>query len=159
MRDLNAYRPARSAAGVAHIWGGPEPYVLDRVTHFEIPCGDIPKVREFYESVFGWRITKIPDMDYHWILTTESDPNTWMPKEAGAINGGMREKRAPGDGPVMVVSVDSMDDRLESVRGAGGEVVLPKTRIGDHGFYAQVSDVEGNVLGLWQSKGGGGEPA
>ena len=125
---------------------------MDSVTHFEIPCRDQPKMQKFYEDVFGWKIVKLPEMDYHWVTTTESDPDTWMPKSVGAINGGMRKKEAPQDGPVIVLSVKSLDDSLRTVTESGGSIVFPKKEIGEHGYYAQVSDIEGNVLGLWQSK-------
>ena len=125
---------------------------MDNVTHFEIPCKDQPKMQKFYEDVFGWKIVKLPEMDYHWVTTTESDPDTWMPKNVGAINGGMRKKEAPQDGPVIVLSVKSLDDSLRTVTESGGSIVFPKKEIGEHGYYAQVSDIEGNVLGLWQSK-------
>lgn len=124
---------------------------MDGVTHFEIPYKDKDAMQKFYEVVFGWKITKLPDMDYRWVTTTESDSETWMPKKAGVINGGMREKRAPEDGLVIVMSVKSIDDSLKKVEEHGGKIVFPKFEVGKHGLYAQVADVEGNVLGLWQS--------
>lgn len=127
------------------------PLLMDSVTHFEIPCSDRPKMQKFYEAAFGWRIAKLPDMDYHWVTTTETDPDTWMPKSPGAINGGMRKKEAPQDGPVMVLSVKSVDDSVKRVEELGGSVIFPKKKVGGHGFYAQVADIEGNALGLWQA--------
>lgn len=119
--------------------------------HFEIPYKDQRAMQRFYESVFGWKIIKLPDMDYHWVTTTESDPDTWVPKSPGAINGGMRQD-TDGGGPIIVLTVQSIDERLHMVEEAGGKIILPKKEIGKHGFYAQVSDIEGNTLGLWQSK-------
>lgn len=38
---------------------------------------------------------------------------------------------------------------LDWVEGAGGDVLLPKTKIGgDRGFYAYFEDSEGNRVGL-----------
>lgn len=124
---------------------------MDGVTHFEIPYKDKDAMQKFYEDVFGWKITKLPDMDYHWATTTESDSETWMPKKIGVINGGMREKHAPEDGLVIVMSVKSIDDSLKKVEELGGRIVFPKFEVGKHGLYAQIADVEGNVLGLWQA--------
>lgn len=123
---------------------------MDSVTHFEIPYKDRDAMQKFYKDVFGWKITKLPDMDYHWVLTTESDSDTWMPEKPGAINGGMRQKQAPEDGPVIVLTVKSLDDSLKKVEELGGKIVFPKIEVGNHGFYAQIADIEGNVLGLWQ---------
>lgn len=125
---------------------------MDGVTHFEIPYKDKDAMHKFYEDVFGWKITKLPEMDYHWVLTTESDSETWMPEKNGVINGGMREKRAPEDGLVIVMTVESIDDSLKKVKKSGGKIVFPKFEVGKHGFYAQVADIEGNVLGLWQTR-------
>lgn len=44
--------------------------IMNSVTHFEVPCRDQVKVQKFYEDVFGWKVAKHPDMDYHFILTT-----------------------------------------------------------------------------------------
>ena len=124
---------------------------MDGVTHFEIPYKDKDTMQKFYEQVFGWKITKLPDMDYHWTTTTESDSDTWMPKKIGVINGGMREKQSPEDGLVIVLSVKSIDDSIKKVIEFGGKIVFPKFEVGKHGLYAQIADVEGNVVGLWQA--------
>ena len=41
-----------------------------------------------------------------------------------------------------------LDAVLARLGGAGGDVVLPKTDIGDPGFIAIFRDTEGNVVGL-----------
>lgn len=124
---------------------------MDSVTHFEIPCDDTARAQKFYQDVFGWQFAKLPDMDYHMITTTETDPQTMMPKQSGAINGGMRQRQQTGEAPIIVLNVPSLDDRLKKVEEAGGKVVLPKMDIGAYGFYACASDTEGNVIGIWQS--------
>lgn len=123
---------------------------MDSVAHFEIPYKDKDTVQKFYEHVFGWKIMKLPDMDYHWVTTTEVDAETWMPKKAGMINGGMREKQTPEDGLTIVISVESIDGSVKKVKESGGKVVVPKFKVGEHGFYAQIADIEGNIVGIWE---------
>ena len=43
------------------------------VVHFEIYAADSDKLGEFYKSLFDWSIEKMPDMDYGWIKTVETD--------------------------------------------------------------------------------------
>jgi predicted enzyme related to lactoylglutathione lyase len=42
----------------------------------------------------------------------------------------------------------TLDACLARVKDAGGQVVMPKTDIGDPGFIALVMDTEGNTVGL-----------
>jgi predicted enzyme related to lactoylglutathione lyase len=37
---------------------------------------------------------------------------------------------------------------LAKVEGAGGQVLVPKTGIGENGFFAYFLDTEGNKVGL-----------
>jgi len=30
------------------------------------------------------------------------------------------------------------------------ELIVPKVRVGDSGFFARVADTEGNVIAIWQ---------
>jgi hypothetical protein len=52
--------------------------------------------------------------------------------------------------PQVTVSVPSIDQHLTKIEAAGGRVLKGKTRIEDMGYYAYVSDTEGNLLGLWE---------
>ena len=125
--------------------------MMDKVVHFEIPFDDENRAQKFYKDIFGWQINKFPEMDYFIIHTVETDPNTMVPKEPGAINGGMLKRDPTGPNPVIVIDVNSVDDYLERIEKAGGKVVMPKFSIGKFGFYARVADTEGNVIGLWQT--------
>lgn len=123
---------------------------MDKVVHFEIPVDDTKRAKQFYSDTFGWRTQDYPDMNYT-ILTTVPTDEQHMPKESGAINGGMYTR---GEGvsntPVIVISVSSLDTSLKKVEAAGGKVVKGRTQIGDMGLYAQIADTEGNIVGRWQ---------
>ena len=43
---------------------------------------------------------------------------------------------------------DNLSAVLDKVEGAGGQVVMPKTGIGENGFVAYFADTEGNKVGL-----------
>ena len=126
-------------------------HVMDIISHCVIPCDDQARAQKFYETMFGWQIAKLPGIDYYWITATETDPETMMPKTPGSIDAGMRQRRHPEERPVITMTVESLDESLEKVSAAGGKVVLPNKPVGNYGFYAEVSDTEGNVIGMWQS--------
>ena len=122
---------------------------MDKVVHFEIPFDDEKRVQNFYKNLFGWKINAVPGMPYFMVNTVATDKKN-MPKEVGAINGGMMKRNVPGEGPVIVINVSDIDSYLKKVEKAGGKTVLPKQKVADMGLYARVTDTEGNVVGLWQ---------
>jgi len=124
---------------------------MDKVVHFEIPADDTARAREFYGSVFEWNLQPMQGYDYTMALTTPVDQKTQMPTEPGAINGGIRQRSAETPTPVIVVSVDSIDQSLKKVESEGGSTVLPRTEMGGMGAYAYFKDSEGNIVGLWET--------
>lgn len=123
---------------------------MDKVIHFEIPADNEKRAQDFYKNIFGWKIEAVPGMDYYFVTTVEADQNM-VPKELGAINGGMLKRSVPGEQPIIVIQVSSIDDYLKKISGSGGKVILPKMTVGTFGFYARVTDTEGNVIGLWET--------
>ncbi len=123
---------------------------MDSVVHFEIPYDDQARAQEFYENVFGWKWAKVPNMDYHMVSTTETDPETMAPKNPGAINGDMMEWKDPRHAPTIVIGVADLESQLKKIEAAGGKTLVPMMDVGEYGKYAQVMDTEGNALALWQ---------
>lgn len=125
---------------------------MDKVVHFEIPADDVERAQKFYQEIFGWQIQKVPmpEMEYFIITTVETDEDR-MPKESGAINGGMMPRQVPGEQPVLVIDVTDINARLQAIEAAGGKVVLPVQQVGDMGLYARFRDPEGNIVGVWQN--------
>jgi len=123
---------------------------MDKVIYFEIPADNIGRAQDFYKNIFGWKIMEVPGMDYYFVTTVEADQNM-VPKEPGAITGGMLKRTTPGEQPVIVIQVPSIDEYLKKIPSSGGKVILPKMVVGVFGFYARVTDTEGNVIGLWET--------
>jgi len=124
---------------------------MDKVVHFELHADNLERAKKFYSSVFGWKIEKapMPGPEYHLITTVATDEKN-MPKEVGAINGGMQQRNSPKETTVIVINVPSLDEALKRAEKADAKVVSPKTQVGDMGLYARVADTEGNIIGLWQ---------
>lgn len=110
------------------------------VTHFEIYGDDLPGLADFYQSLFGWQITKAPGIDYHTVKT------------GAGVGGGL--SRRPIDEPrswVHYVSVPSVDEAVARVVDLGGTVVRGRTAVPKTAWYAVVADPEGNIFAVWQA--------
>ncbi|MEK6933532.1 MAG: VOC family protein [Nanoarchaeota archaeon] len=124
---------------------------MDKVVHFEVPYDDLERAKKFYIDVFGWKIQSMPEMNYNIVHTVDVDEQQ-MPKYKGAINGGMYKRDdLSAKGPVIVISVQSIDESIKKIEKVGGKIFKSKVSVGQMGFYAQIIDTEGNIIGLWEN--------
>ncbi|MGH9998279.1 MAG: VOC family protein [Nitrosopumilaceae archaeon] len=98
---------------------------MDKVIYFEIPADNVKRAQDFYKNIFGWKIVEVPGMDYYFVTTVEADQNM-VPKEAGAINGGMLKRSVLGEQPIIVIQVPSIDEYRKKISNNGGKLILPK---------------------------------
>jgi predicted enzyme related to lactoylglutathione lyase len=126
---------------------------MDKVVHFEVPIDDLDRAKAFYAATFGWdlKTSSMSGMDYTSAITTDADEQTGMPKEPGAINGGMTQRSDETPAPIITIGVAAIDDALKLVEASGGNTVTPRTPIPGMGAFAYFKDSEGNILGLWES--------
>jgi predicted enzyme related to lactoylglutathione lyase len=118
---------------------------MPRPVHFDITAVDPDRAVAFYEKVFGWKITHWEGggpMDYWLITTGESQPG---------IDGGL-SRRDEGAAPATTttIAVDSLDDAMQAVKEGGGEVIQGRMPIPGVGWFAAITDTEGNRFGLMQ---------
>ena len=125
---------------------------LNKVIFFEIAADNLARARRFYGTVFDWKINEIPEMHYTQVGTVEADTLgvRGTPKEPGAINGGMLERRDSVKSPVIYISMKNIDEAAATIEQNGGKVIQPRPPVGNFGFAAYFRDTEGNVIGLWQ---------
>ena len=110
---------------------------------FEIPASDIERAKKFYNTIFEFELIPMP--------ATEGFEMGMFPVEDG-VSGAVIQ----GEGyiPSMEGSVvylhggDDLSVVLDRVEAAGGQIILPKTGIGENGFMAYFKDSEGNRVGL-----------
>lgn len=128
---------------------------MNPVVHFEMPSKDKQRVSDFYSKAFGWHMQKMgPEMgNYVLAMTTEVDENR-MPKTPGAINGGFFDWKDDelNRAPHLVISVDNLDESMNAVKEAGGEIKGEKMDIPGVGMYVSFKDTEGNLVGMLQPK-------
>lgn len=112
---------------------------MSRPGHFEIPADDPERLVAFYRDLLGWTIEKTPGWDY-WACKTGDGPG---------IDGAITRKSVVA-GPVNNVTVDEIDRYLLLAVNLGATVLVERTAIPGHGWYALIRDPEGNPLGFWQ---------
>ena len=122
---------------------------MDKVVHFEIPADDVLRAAEFYKKAFGWEINAVPEMKYTIVRTVEVDDKQ-MPKQTGAINGGIMN-RGKIKNPVITINVANIEESAEKIESYGGKIIMNKFQVVDMGYAAYFQDTEGNILGLWQN--------
>src|SRR4051794_17668492 len=105
---------------------------MARVVHFEVPFDDAERARGFYQDVFDWQIQSLPEMGYN-IVSTGPTSDQGMPTEAGYIGGGMLQRQAPVERPVITLAVEDIDAALAAVAAHGGAAVGEKLAVGDMG--------------------------
>ena len=111
--------------------------------HFEIPADDVKRAKKFYEKALGWKIGDPWKMDYFLVETKG--------KGEEGINGGLMQRKMPGQPFMNYIGVPSIDAAMKKVEKAGGKVALPKTEIGNNmGWFACFQDTEGNLMGFHQ---------
>ena len=122
------------------------------VSHFEIYADDPETLANFYTSMFDWKITTVPGMDYRMVHTSETD-GEGMLKEPGAINGGIA-KRPEGyrvNGAVNYAMVDSIEDAVARALSLGAKVTKNKTPVPGMGWFAMFLDPEGNNFAVFKA--------
>lgn len=111
-------------------------------SHIEFPADDVERAQRFYSAVFGWEFRPMEELPGYVLYTAG-------PAELGG-GIGKRGETAP-EAARNYITVDDVDAAVAKAEANGGSVVVPKTDIGV-GWYAAVTDTEGNKIGLYTSK-------
>lgn len=128
------------------------------VVHFEIPADEPERAEKFYSELFGWKFEHLGGpMDYRLVQTVPTDAEG-RPTRPG-INGGLMRRMMPGQVPVNYISVDSVDDFVRKAERLGASVAVPKMPVPGMGWFAQLTDTEGNVFAIWETDMAAGQTA
>lgn len=123
------------------------------VVHFEMPAKDKKRVASFYSKVFGWDMKQMgPEMGNYLLAQTADTDEKGMIKTPGSINGGFFDyKDEDGyNAPHLVLSVDDLNQAMEDIKSAGGQVTGEIMDIPNVGKYVSFKDTEGNNVGILQ---------
>ena len=117
----------------------------DAINWFEIPVADMDRAVAFYEAVLGVALERME----------VGTPVAVFPHADEGVGGALSlDGRKPSaEGSLVYLQVDGpIQEALDRVPGAGGEVALERTEIGgDYGYYAYILDTEGNKVGLYET--------
>jgi predicted enzyme related to lactoylglutathione lyase len=123
--------------------------MADKVTWFELPAFDVKRAGTFYEDVFGWTGTDMGGGSLA-VVNAESD-ESFAPLKPGSINGDISPLGVGFDKPLIVISIEDMDKKIDMVKQAGGLVVLAPQKLEEmNSMWAIVQDTEGNRVGILQ---------
>ena len=124
---------------------------MNPVVHFEMPAKDKKRVKNFYESVFGWQMQQLgPEMGNYILATTSPLDKNKMHKNKGAINGGFYQRGKDGTVPHLVISVDNLEKHIRIVKKAGGKIIGKTMDIPGIGKFIMLKDTEDNRVGMLQ---------
>jgi predicted enzyme related to lactoylglutathione lyase len=109
-----------------------------RMDYIEFGATDLPAVKRFYSSVFGWTFT-----DYGPDYTSFVD---------GRLGGGFRRvDSVTAGGPLVVIFATDLEGMQAKVAGASGRIVRPIFSFpGGRRFH--FADPAGNELAVWSDR-------
>ncbi|MFQ5855738.1 MAG: VOC family protein [Anaerolineae bacterium] len=112
--------------------------------HVEIGTRDMAKASGFYKKVFDWKIDATPmgEGETYDLIDTGTPPGGGIFVPAPEVPVGV----------TVYIQVNNIEETLGKIEGAGGKTVMPKQEVPEEGWFALFSDLDGNVLGLWESK-------
>ena len=117
----------------------------DAISWFEIPVRDLDRAQRFYESVLDRELKRETMGEERLAIFPAAEGRT-----RGCINVGAQPVAPSTSGTrVYLDASPSIDAALSRVADAGGKVVVRKTALpSGMGYWAHVSDTEGNIVGL-----------
>jgi len=116
---------------------------MPRVIHFEIPSDEPEKSVDFYNKVFGWKISQWPGQAY-WLCSTGE-------KTEPGIDGAILKKNGPDHTMVNTIQVENLADAIKAVEEHGGVIVLPRMAIPKIGWLAYFKDLDQNIMGIMEA--------
>lgn len=110
------------------------------ISYLEIPAADVEPSARFYESVFGWEISR------------RDDGKCSFDDRSGNLIGRWVTGRAVSSEPGLLpfIYVDQIDAIVEGITKSGGQIVQPPRPEGNL-WVAAFRDPAGNLLGIWQA--------
>ncbi|MDX1605667.1 MAG: VOC family protein [Candidatus Competibacterales bacterium] len=111
-----------------------------RVSHVEWRVADLDRSVAFLEELFGWRFEVYST---HYRL--------YQPEQGVAVGLLETAERRPGLSPMVHIQVEAIDPLLDRARALGALVVVGRTAVPGHGWYAQFEDSDGNLIGVFEA--------
>ena len=117
------------------------------ISWFEIPATDLDRAQKFYETIF---VVKLNPLDLPNIKMRMFPIEDMNGVGGAVVDSGGFHKPSTTDGPLIYLNGNpDVQQVLNKVEEAGGQVMVPKTEISpEYGYMAVIIDTEGNRIGL-----------
>jgi len=117
------------------------------ISWFEIPASDLDRAQKFYEAIFGVKLNPLDLQNIKMRMFPIEDTNG---VGGAVVDSGGFHKPSATDGPLIYLNGNpDVQNILNKVEQAGGQVMVPKTEISpEYGYMAVIIDSEGNRIGL-----------
>ncbi len=118
---------------------------LNLACWFDIHVSNLEKAKSFYEAVLDVKLTDLPP---EWGKQSTFPFEENGPNATGALVES--ENLAPnGNNTIIYFASTDCTTEASRVEAAGGKVIKPKMAIGEFGYIALFSDLDGNTIGLY----------
>ncbi len=102
---------------------------------------DLERSVSFLHDLFGWHFEFYST---HYRL--------YQPEQGVAVGLLETEQPQPGCSPMVHVHVGNLDVLLRRAQALGAQVIVERTAVPGHGWYAQFTDHDGNRIGLFEAQ-------
>ncbi len=115
---------------------------------FEISVNDMARAKKFYEEIFSIKMEDSEMMDMKMAFF----PFDMNGKVSGGLVQGPYHKPSMDGAKIYLNANPDLDVTLGKIEKAGGQVIMPKTKISDEiGYMSFFVDTEGNSVALHSS--------
>jgi predicted enzyme related to lactoylglutathione lyase len=120
---------------------------MNTVGYFEIQSSDPAREKKFYETIFGWKMTRQEEIPIEYYLI-----------QTASITGGLLKRPVPVPaGPagtnayVCSIQVENFDKTSELILKNGGQVAMAKFPITGRCWQGYFLDADKNTFGIFEA--------
>ena len=117
---------------------------MSAINWFEIPADDFNRAKKFYNTILDTTLNDMNGVEGMQVAAFPADENS----TTGAVVSSEHHQPGQTGSLIYLNAGNDLSAALNRIESAGGNVVMPKTPIGEHGFIAQFIDTEGNRVAL-----------
>lgn len=142
---MNLIRYPRSGSTLVTLINCNTAYPMNnQIKWFEIPVNNLNRAKQFYNSILSCNFQEI-DSDDAKMAVFQGNMDRYG---ATGCLVEYNDVRPSVNGTVIYFSCEDVDRTLTLIEKSGGKVLIPKTDIGEYGYFAHFIDSEGNRVAL-----------
>ena len=119
---------------------------LGSIGWLDLTVEDAKQVRDFYETVVGWKMSEVSQGDYDDYCAAAED---------GTVLAGICHARGPNANMpaqwLLYVTVADLNQSMKECENLGGQILCPERDMGDYGRMCVIKDPAGAVMAIIES--------